>query len=170
MAGIFLVHDPFGCLRRSGAPTALRTGSPVAGNATRASHLRTSIRKNKNPAGMAGLINRKRSRVDYLAFAASAFLAAQVSQVFSAVHLSHDLAAGHAEHAAFVSAFLSLHPQVSHANAAEPATNRAIAAILIILFITWSPLCCFNQLPINDLMNRFTFKTVAEKFALSRVT
>jgi len=38
------------------------------------------------------------------------------------------------------SAFFALHPQVSHAKAEEPATNKAIAAILIILFIPWSPL------------------------------
>jgi len=56
---------------------------------------------------------------------------------FLPLQVLDDVSALHAEHAAFFfpSAFLALHPQVSHAKAEEPAINKAIAAILIILFM-----------------------------------
>jgi hypothetical protein len=64
-------------------------------------------------------------------FASSAFFA-HAAQGFSAVQPSHFFSA--VQHAAF-SAALSLHPQVSQANAMEPAIINAIAAILIIFFM-----------------------------------
>jgi hypothetical protein len=58
-----------------------------------------------------------------------------------ALVLQADLSPSFALHAGFLpSAFLALHPQVSQASAEDPATNRAIAAILIILFMVHSPL------------------------------
>jgi hypothetical protein len=78
-------------------------------------------------------------------FLASAFLA-QPSQAFSAVHAVQSFLAVHAVQSAFLlSAFLALHPQVSHAKADDPATNSAITAMLIILFMV-DLLLLVNQL------------------------
>jgi hypothetical protein len=72
------------------------------------------------------------------AFFASAFFAAHAAQGFSAVQPSHFFSA--VQQAFFSpSAFLALQPQVSQARAEEPATNNAIAAILIILFMVITP-------------------------------
>jgi hypothetical protein len=72
------------------------------------------------------------------------------------------------EQAAFLpSAFLALHPQESHAKTEEPATNNAIAAILIILFMVVPPICTWLlnsiQLTQKDRSRWLTFKTMCHQ-------
>jgi hypothetical protein len=81
------------------------------------------------------------------ALAAAFFAAVHALHVFSAVHALHATfagAAGHTAHSALLASalFATQGAQVSHANAAEPATIRAMAIILIVFFISWSP--CFK--------------------------
>jgi hypothetical protein len=56
----------------------------------------------------------------------SAFFASQDLHAFPSLHAVHSVLAA---------AFLSAQPQLPQANAEEPATNNAIAAILISLFM-----------------------------------
>jgi hypothetical protein len=101
-------------------------------------------KRKKAPPDMERLLSNTWKK-DYYFLVHSVFFAQHAFEQ-SAPHFFASVPFVQAVHSAFLSAFFAEHPQLSQANAAVPATNNAIMAILIILFIVGTPLVIFPTL------------------------